>query len=121
MEMVPLLSKVAIRLLCLHATSRSAECNWSLWRSTCRDDPQRLGLRKVQTATVQLRLLDHVSPPSSCHCMQAEKLIFSATAAMNRKHVANTLEEFDVALLAELSIAEEVNDTQALSSDAELV
>ena len=47
----PILSKIADRLLSMHATSCGSERNWSVWRFTCRDNRRRLALDKVHTSS----------------------------------------------------------------------
>lgn len=43
----PILAGIAVRLLSLHATSCSAERNWSRWRFTMRDNRKSLSVTKV--------------------------------------------------------------------------
>ncbi|DBA77843.1 TPA: hypothetical protein ACH3X1_009197 [Trebouxia sp. C0004] len=83
-EMYPLLTLIAVRLLSLHATSCSAERNWSRWHFSMRDNRKRLAVKK------------------------ADKLIFiSSQAAVQHRGNETGLFEQDIAAMCEAQQEEE--------------
>ena len=92
----PLLTDVALRLLSMHATSCSAERNWSGWRYLCRDNRRHLLLEKVR-----LRTNSALAMILTWLGAQAEKLVFIASMAAVTKTTRDDLYEADISMLHE--------------------
>ena len=101
----PLLTDVALRLLSMHATSCSAERNWTGWRYLCGDNRRRLLLEKVRLCTnsVLAWILTWLGA-------QAEKLVFIASMAAVTKNTHQDLYEADVSMLHEAAEDEHAED-----------